>query len=243
MKKFEGRAALVANAASPVGRAIVKRLAADGALVMAADADAAAVAKLAGGTVKTCVLSVTALADWDRALAATVDAFKRLDILVTIATAKYAKPKPIAETSLEEFRAVNAQNLEGAFLGVKSGIMKMRALGNGGAVVNVASVFATRGLAGQAAYAASSNGVRMMTRAAALSCADAKDRIRVNAVQVGLIEGAPEAEIVPAIPASLPLAMRGSTEDVAAAVAFLASDQASYITGYVLPVDGGLMAA
>ena len=243
MKKFEGRAALVANAASPVGRAIVRRLAADGAMVMAADADAAAVGKLASGNVKACKLSVTSPADWDQALAAAVEAFKRLDILVTIATAKYAKPKPIAETTLEEFKAVNAQNMEGAFLGVKAGVIKMRALGNGGAVVNVASVFATRGLPGQAAYAASANGIRMMTRAAALSCADAKDRIRVNAVQVGLIDGAPETEIIPAIPAGLPLARRGTADDVAAAVSFLASDQASYITGYVLPVDGGLMAA
>lgn len=242
MKKLEGRAALVAHAASPLGQAIVRRLAADGALVMAADADEASLRILAGGNIRACGLDVKKLTDWDRALAATVDAFNRLDILVTIATAKYAKPKPIAETTLEEFKAVNAENLEGAFLGIRAAVIKMRALGNGGAVVNVASVFATRGLPGQAAYAASANGIRMMTRAAALSCADAKDKIRVNAVQVGLIDGAPETEIMPQL-LSLPLGKRGAPDDVAAAVSFLASDQASYITGYVLPVDGGLMAA
>lgn len=238
MKKLEGRAALVAHAASPLGQAIVRRLAADGAQVMAADADEA-VRKLAGPGIRTCALDVKKLTDWDAALAATVDAFKRLDILVTIATAKYDKPKSIIETTLEEFKAVNAENLEGAFLGIRAGVVKMRALGNGGAVVNVASAFATRGLPGQAAYAASANGIRMMTRAAALSCADAKDKIRVNAVQVGSIEGAPEVGQASA----LPLGKRGTADDVAAAVSFLASDQSSYITGYVLPVDGGLLAA
>lgn len=238
MASFDGKVALVANAGSVIGRAVVKRLAADGAKVMAASSDGSSVS----GATKTIVLDVAAQASWESALAGTVAALGRLDILVTIASATYATPKPVAETSLAEFKAVTTPNLEGAFLGLRFGIVKMRELGHGGAVVNVASALATVGLPGQAAYGASANGIRMMTRAAALSCADSTDKIRVNAVQVGLIDGAPKSDIVPTLPKDLALARRGTPDDVAAAVAFLASDRASYITGYVLPVDGGLMA-
>jgi NAD(P)-dependent dehydrogenase (short-subunit alcohol dehydrogenase family) len=244
MKRFEGKVALVSNAGSAIGQAVVRRLAEDGALVMAADADlkaAEAATRGAGPAHKAIQHDVTTVAGWEAALAQTVAAFKRLDILVTIATAKYDAPTPIADTTLAQFQAVNTHNLEGAFLGVRYGVAKMRELGNGGAVVNIASAYATIGLAGQAAYNACANGIRMMTKAAALSCADSKDNIRVNAVQVGHIAGAPESELGPA--ASLPLARSGTVDDIAAAVAFLASTEAAYITGYILPVDGGLLAA
>ncbi len=233
MTEFSGKVALVANAGSTIGQAIVRRLIADGAMVMAAGGD---------GT-RSCRLDVATQSSWETALADTVTAFGRLDILVTVATAKYAVPKTIAETDLAEFQSVNAQNLEGAFLGLRFGIVKMRELGHGGAVINVASALATIGVPGQAAYGASANGIRMMTRAAALSCADAKDRIRVNAVQVGSISGAPESDILPTMAKNLSHVLSGTAADVAAAVAFLASDRASYITGMILPVDGGLLAA
>jgi NAD(P)-dependent dehydrogenase (short-subunit alcohol dehydrogenase family) len=117
----------------------------------------------------------------------------------------------------------------------------MREFGNGGAIVNVAPATATVGVAGQAAFCASANGVRMMTRGAALSCCEAKDRIRVNCVQAGQIEGTPDGEVMAS--SSVPLGRPGTVQDIAEAVAFLASDEAYYITGYVLPVDGGMLAA
>ena len=144
----------------------------------------------------------------------------------------------IAETSLAQFREVVRPNLEGAFLATRHGLMRMRALGNGGAVIHIGSIFATVGLANQAALSASANGIRMMVKAAALSCAEAKDGIRVNGVQVGAIADTPESMAAPA-----PLARHGRPADVAAAVAYLASDAAAYVTGTVLPVDGGLLAA
>ena len=81
----------------------------------------------------------------------------------------------------------------------------------------------------------------MMTRASALSCCEAKDRIRINCVQAGNIEGTPDGDVM--ADAYVPLGRAGTVQDVAEAVAFLASDEAYYITGYVLPVDGGMLAA
>ena len=246
MKRFEGKVALVSNGGSAIGQTVVRTLAAEGALVMVADADLAraqTVAQSAGPSHKAIAHDVTTVASWESVLADTVAAFKRLDVLITIATAKYDAPTSIAETSLAQFQGVNAQNLEGAFLGLRYGVVKMRELGNGGAVINIASAYGTIGLAGQAAYNASANGIRMMTKAAALSCAESKDNIRINAVQVGHIAGAPESEMRPVLPAHVPLARHGSLDDIAAAVAFLASNDAAYITGYILPVDGGLLAA
>ena len=223
MGKFDGRIALVTNAGGATGKGICAQLEKDGATVVAADFDVATVD------------------GWEKGLAAIGDAHGRLDILVTISEAKYDKPKPIAETSLEEFRAVNRDNIEAAFLATRYGVMKMREFGNGGSIVNVAPATATVGVAGQAAFCASANGIRMMTRGAALSCCEAKDRIRINCVQAGRIEGTPDGEVM--ADAHIPLGRAGTVEDIAEAVAFLASDEAYYITGYVLPVDGGLLAA
>lgn len=245
MKRFEGKTAFVANGASAAGRAIATRLVAEGAKVMVADADIRAtenLAKTIGASCKPTTLDVASIASWEIALTEMVKFYGQLDVLINIAKAAYAQPLPIAETSLEQFRAVTTPNLEGTFLGVKHGVIKMRELGNGGAVVNVTSAFATRGLAGQAAYNACANGIRMMTKAAALSCAEAKDKIRINAVQAGIIAGIPEGDIAHTL-AGVPMGRRGTLDDVAAAVAYLASDQAAYITGYILPVDGGLLAA
>ncbi len=223
MAKFDGRVALVTNAGGATGKGICAQLEKDGATVVAADFD------------------VSTVKGWEQGLAALRNPHGRLDILVTISEAKYATPKPIAETTLEEFRAVNRDNIEAAFLANRYGVVKMREFGNGGAIVNVAPATATVGVAGQAAFCASANGVRMMTRGAALSCCEAKDRIRVNCVQAGQIEGTPDGEVMAS--SSVPLGRPGTVQDIAEAVAFLASDEAYYITGYVLPVDGGMLAA
>ncbi|MFL2769402.1 MAG: SDR family NAD(P)-dependent oxidoreductase [Rhodospirillaceae bacterium] len=223
MAKFDKRVALVTCPEGATGIAICASLARNGATVVKADFD---------------VTSVTA---WENGLAALGDSHGRLDIIVTIAEAKYEEPTMIADTSLEQFRTVNRQNIEAAFLATRYGVVKMREFGNGGNIINVAPVTATIGVAGQAAFCASANGIRMMTRASALSCCEAKDRIRINCVQAGNIEGTPDGDVMAA--ASIPLGRAGTVDDIAEAVTFLASDEAYYITGYILPVDGGMLAA
>lgn len=223
MSKFDGKVALVTNADGATGKGICAQLEKDGATVVAADFD--------GATVE----------GWEQGLAAIADTHGRLDILITISEAKYSTPTPIAETSLEDFRSVNRDNVEAAFLANRYGVVKMREFGNGGSIVNVAPATATVGVSGQAAFCASANGIRMMSRSAALSCCDAKDRIRINCVQAGRIDGTPDGDVM--ADAHIPLGRAGTVEDIAEAVAFLASEEAYYITGYVLPVDGGMLAA
>ncbi len=223
MAKFDGRVALVTNAEGATGKAICAQLEKEGAVVIGADFDVATVE------------------GWESGLAAIGDAHGKLDIIVTIAEAKYDQPTAIADTTLVQFRAVNRDNIEAAFLAIRYSVVKMREFGNGGAIINVAPATATVGVAGQAAFCASANGIRMMTRASALSCCEAKDKIRINCVQAGRIEGTPEGEVMANSP--VPLGRAGTVEDIAEAVAFLASDEAYYITGYVLPVDGGMLAA
>lgn len=223
MSKFDGRVALVTNATGATGTAICAQLEAEGATVICADFDVASVE------------------GWETGLSDITKAHGRLDLIVTVSDAKYDTPKPIAETSLEEFRAVNRDNIEVAFLATRYGVVKMREFENGGAIVHVAPATATVGVAGQAAFCASANGIRMMTRGAALSCCEAKDKIRINCVQAGRIEGTPDGDVMANVP--VPLGRAGTVQDIAEAVTFLLSDEAYYITGYVLPVDGGLLAA
>lgn len=223
MARFDGRVALVTHAGGATGNAICALLEKDGATVVKADFD------------------VTTVEGWESGLQALSDTHGRLDIIVTISEAKYDHPTSIADTTLEQFREVNAANIEATFLATRYGVVKMREFGNGGSIVNVAPATATVGVAGQAAFCASANGIRMMTRASALSCCEAKDRIRINCVQAGNIKGTPEGDVLSN--ANVPLDRPGSVDDIAEAVAFLASDEAYYITGYVLPVDGGMLAA
>jgi len=223
MSRFDGRVALVTHAGGATGQAICTLLEKDGATIVEADFD------------------VTTVEGWESGLSELSESHGRLDIIVTISEAKYDQPTNITDTTLDQFRAVNRINIEHTFLATRYGVVKMREFGNGGNIVNVAPATATVGVAGQAAFCASANGIRMMTRASALSCCESKDRIRINCVQAGRIQGTPDGEVISE--SSVPLGRPGSVEDIAEAVAFLASDEAYYITGYVLPVDGGMLAA
>ena len=223
MSEDNKKVALITNAKSSSAEAITKRLLSDGVTVIGADFDT---------TSDHC---------WENELNSIGSNFKRLDIIVTISEARYENPKPIVDTSLEEFRKINQENLEVAFLATRFGVVKMREFNNGGSIVHVSPATATVGIPGQAAYCASANGIRMMTRGAALSCCEAKDKIRINCVQAGQIKDTPQEDIIDT--SQIPLGQSGNVTDIANAVAFLSSKEAYYITGYILPVDGGFLAA
>ena len=186
---------------------------------------------------------------WQAAIANVEAEFGRLDILVNNAGILVAGDGHGPEdTSLDEWEAVHAVNLRGVFLGCKHAIPAMRQ--HGGAIVNLSSIAGILGTPHLTAYGASKGGVRQLTKTVALHCARAGYRIRCNSVHPGLIETemgdavlALAGEDIAAARESrlrmVPMGELGRAEDVANAILFLASDEARYVTGAELLVDGG----
>ncbi|MCF2621839.1 3-oxoacyl-[acyl-carrier-protein] reductase [Collinsella tanakaei] len=240
-----GKTAIVTGGSRGIGRAICLELARRGANVAFSYAGNAAAAQetvelveQTGATARAVQGDVTC-ADAAKEL---VDAAKELggvDILVN--NAGITRDKLAARMSEEDFDAVIATNLKGAFLMTKA-VLRPMMRAKSGAIVNMASVVGIMGNAGQANYAASKAGLIGMTKSIAREVASIG--IRVNAVAPGYIEtdmtaAMPEAA-QQAMCSAIPAARAGKPEDVAHAVAFLVSDEAAYITGQVLAVDGGM---
>jgi NAD(P)-dependent dehydrogenase (short-subunit alcohol dehydrogenase family) len=254
---LSGRVALVTGAASGVGRATARGLARAGAAVACADvrdrpreggfdADAGrstddAIRSIDGGQAIHVSADVTDLESMREALATAAATFGRLDIVVNNAgTAAWA---PIHEETEEDYDRVMAVNARGAWTGCKAACERFVDQGRGGRIVNIASVGAVIGLPFEPAYCASKGAVVALTRQIALDYAP--HRIACNAICPGPRETAmtsvavndPEARAV--MEAATPWPRLGRPEDVANAVVFLASDAAEWITGAVIPVDGG----
>ena len=242
---LSGKTAIVTGGSRGIGRAICLELAHRGANVVfsyagnkAAADETVALLEEAGATARAVQGDVTS-ADAAKEL---VDAAKELggvDILVN--NAGITRDKLAARMSEEDFDAVIATNLKGAFLMTKA-VLRPMMRAKSGAIVNMASVVGIMGNAGQANYAASKAGLIGMTKSVAREVASIG--IRVNAVAPGFIEtdmtaAMPEAA-QQAMCSAIPAARPGKPEDVARAVAFLVSDDAAYITGQVLAVDGGM---
>ena len=246
IKDLSGKTAVVTGGSRGIGRAICEELAARGANVVfsyagnvAAAQDALAALEALGAQAQAVQADVTDPDAASSLVKAATDAFGSLDILVN--NAGITRDKLAMRMGAEDFDAVIVTNLTGAFLTAKAALRPMLRA-RAGRIVNMSSVVALRGNAGQVNYAASKAGLIGMTKSLAREVAGRG--ITVNAVAPGYIQ----TDMTAAMPqaaqeamlSGIPAGRAGVPEDVARAVAFLASDDAAYITGQVLRVDGGM---
>jgi glucose 1-dehydrogenase len=246
--RFEGRVALVTGGASGIGRATALRLAEEGASVVVTDlqdeAGEAVAAEIREGDGEALFVGhdVSDQASWERALGAAGEAFGRLDVLVN--NAGVQTPSPSHETEMDAFDWVLNVNLRGSFLCARAAIAHFVERGGGGVVLNNSSVHEIIPKPGYASYSISKGGMENMTRTLALEYADRG--IRVNAVGPGaIVTPINEAwidhpEKRAAVESRIPMGRAGAPEEIAAVFAFLASNEASYITGQTIFACGGL---
>jgi 3alpha(or 20beta)-hydroxysteroid dehydrogenase len=249
MGRLQGKVALVSGAARGMGQAEAGLFARAGARVMLADVldeEGAQVARAIGDAARFQHLDVTSEAGWAAAVAATLAAFGRLDVLVN--NAGIVIPSLLRDLSLENYQRVIDVNQTGVFLGMRAVIPAMEAAG-GGSIVNVSSIDGLIGMDLVFAYVASKFAVRGMTKTAALELAPL--RIRVNSLHPGFVHtrmGNPTGD--PAARGLLdrygarriPLGRPAEPEEIATLALFLASDESSYCTGSEFVADGGFTA-
>ena len=246
MNRLEGRVALVTGGSRGIGAAICRRLASEGATVAVnfagrADAAAGVVASIvdAGGQASAFQADVSEPAACDALIGAVLDAYGRLDVLVN--NAGITRDGLMVRMSDADWDAVISTNLSGAFYMTRAaGKVMMKA--RSGSIVNISSVVGLGGNAGQVNYAAAKAGLLGLTKSVARELASRG--VRANAVAPGFIatdmtDALPEAAR-DAVSGQIALGRFGTPEDVAACVAFLASDDASYLTGQTIAVDGGM---
>ena len=246
MKRFADHGVLVTGGGSGIGAAVIRAFANEGASVVAADADGAAaqhvVAELGiGDRARAVTVDVTDRAAVDRAVADAARWFGRLDVLVN--SAGIREITPVLDLDPALWQRVIDINLSGTFHVSQAFARAVKAAGRPAAIVNIASSVGLMGAPNRAAYVASKHGVVGLTKSMALDLA--RYGIRVNAVAPGVVRtsmtesyfGDPER--VRRLEASHPIGRAARPEEIAAVVLFLASAEASYMTGSVVPVDGG----
>ncbi len=256
--RLHGKIALVTGAARGIGAAIVRAFVAEGATVWITDIDGevgAALANEIGGNTRFLPLDVGDEAGWESVIAELLLRDGRLDVLVNNAGITgfedASGPHDPEHASLAEWHRVHRVNLDGTFLGCRYAIRAMRAHGTG-AIINMSSRSGLVGIPGAAAYASSKAAIRNHTKSVALWCAQQGMQVRCNSVHPAAIltaiwepmlgDGPDRAERMIALTSDTPLKRFGLPEEVAAMTVFLASDEATYITGSEFDIDGGLLA-
>jgi NAD(P)-dependent dehydrogenase (short-subunit alcohol dehydrogenase family) len=243
--RLKNKVAVITGAGSGMGKAMAKLFAAEGAKVVCADisGNQAVVAAEIGAAAVPIQTDVAREDDVRNMIATAEDKFGRLDILVNNAGFG-GTMAPLHEQTAERWDQVHSVNIKGVFFGMKYGITSMLKTG-GGAIVNISSASGLVGWKHHSIYGAAKAGVNQLTKAAALDYAGHK--IRVNAVLpgtmwTGLVKQSKEFPEPPPgtfrLP-GIPMDRWGRASDIAYAALFLASDEASYVTGVLLPVDGG----
>ncbi len=245
MDRFAGKVALVTGASRGIGEAIARRLAAEGATVVAAARTADALERIvgeigaAGGKASPLTLELSDAASIEEAAKAVLAAHGQVDILVN--NAGVTEDNLLLRMSREAWDRVLTTNLTGVFL-LTQAVVRSMLKRRFGRIVNVTSVVGLMGNAGQANYAASKAGLVGLTKSVARELASRN--ITCNAVAPGFIATSMTERMTDAardaLTGQIPLGRLGTPEDVAAAVAFLASEEAAYVTGTVLNVSGGL---
>src|ERR671937_397547 len=246
-RSLEGRCAVVTGVGSGLGQAIAREFAAEGALVLGCDVNDAAGAATMDGIGRYRHADVACEADIEALVAEAVEAFGRLDVMVNNAAIQVEEE--LVQTTEEQLDRILAINLKGVFFGCKHAVRAMRPAG-GGSIVNIASILGLVGDGILAAYCAAKGGVLGITRATAVQYG--RDGIRCNAVCPGdidtpLVQAYFDTADDPAalraqVSAEYPLERIAQPREIARAVVFLAGDDASFMSGQPLVIDGGLLA-
>jgi 3(or 17)beta-hydroxysteroid dehydrogenase len=255
MARVAGKVAMVTGGAMGIGKACAELLAAEGAAVAVTDRETAAGAKVVDALVALDRRAIFVEHDvsredqWQSAVDVVVKTFGRLDIVVNNAGVGWFGD--VEHTTIEDWHKLMSVNLDGVFLGIKHAIPAMRAAG-GGSIINLSSIEGLVGDPALAAYNASKGAVRLLTKSAALYCARAGTKIRVNSVHPGyiwtpMVQRALEAsgradEMRRTLEGLHPVGHLGEPNDVAYGVLYLASDESTFVTGSELVIDGGYTA-
>jgi len=249
-QKLLGKRAIVTGGATGIGYGIALRFIAEGATVIITDIDTSGGADAAQRLGPNCEFvhqDVSVPADWDNVFAVAADKFSGLDIMVNVAGVTLMGT--IEEIDVETWDKTMAINLRSCFLGCQGAIKLMKADG-GGSIINMASVSSFKAQSELVAYNASKAGVDMMTKSVALHCARSGYGINVNSINPGVIQTDMLKKVMSQVEdgealmdsyrAMHPIGRIGEPEDVAAMAVYLASEEASFVTGSAFTVDGAL---
>lgn len=259
MKRLEGKTALVTGAARGIGAAIASAFVDNGAFVYLTDIDdvtGRSTAEKLGGQARYLHLDVRVEADWQSVTTAVLKERQGLHVLVNNAGITGFEEGNLVHdpehASIEAWRAVHQTNLDGTFLGCKHAIQAMRQAACTGSIINISSRSGLVGIPGAAAYAASKAAVRNHSKTVALYCAEQGLPIRCNSIHPAAIltpmwepllgSGPEREERMREFVQDCPLRRFGRPEEVAAVAVMIASDEATYITGAELNIDGGILA-